>query len=87
MDRPNSVLGESQAQAAIHALPDASPPKIALPATLTISFRNADLADMATWLVGVERVDPTTVLVSDEDPLRLYRTFVHTVLLTREIAE
>jgi len=76
-----------QAQSAIRALPDAPLPTIALPATLTIGFRNADLADMATWLAGVERIDRTTVSVNDDDPIHLYQTFIHTVLLTREIAE
>ncbi|HZC69719.1 MAG TPA: M55 family metallopeptidase [Jatrophihabitans sp.] len=80
-------LINGQAESAIRALPDASLPKIALPATLTITFRNADIAEMATWLVGVERVDRTTVTVSDDDPIRLFRTFIHAVLLTREIAE
>jgi D-amino peptidase len=80
-------LIRDQAQAAINALPDAALPDIALPATLTISFRNADLAEMATWLTGVERQDRTTVQISDDDPIRLYRTLVLTVLLTRDIAE
>lgn len=42
---------------------------------------------MATWLRGVDRLDETTVAMSDDDPARLYRTFVTAVLLTRGIAE
>jgi D-amino peptidase len=75
------------AEAAIRDLPSASVPEIELPATLRISFRNADLAELATWVGGVQRCAPTTVKVTDPDPIRLYRTFVHIVLLTREIAE
>jgi D-amino peptidase len=81
------ALIREQAEYALREVPDAPLPQIALPATLSITFRNADLAELATWLGGVERVAPTTVTVGDDDPIRLYRTFVHTVLLTRDIAE
>ena len=69
-------------------------PGIELPATLVVRFRNPDLAEMATWITGVERGgtgaesdDPTLVRMTDDDPVRLYRTFVTVVLLTRGIAE
>jgi D-amino peptidase len=63
------------------------PPAIELPATLAVRFRNADLAEMAGWLRRVERRDNVTVSMTDDDPLRLFRTFVTAVLLTRGIAE
>jgi D-amino peptidase len=72
---------------AVRDLASAQLPSISLPATLSIAFRNADLAEMATWIDGVERAGTTTVMVADEDPIRLFRTFVHVVLLTRDIAE
>lgn len=75
------------ARAAVEALPAAKPPAITLPATLTVRFRNADLAEMATWISGVERVDGVGVRITDEDPVRLFRTFITVVLLTRGIAE
>ncbi|MCC2280608.1 M55 family metallopeptidase [Streptomyces sp. ET3-23] len=62
-------------------------PCINLPATLTVRFRNPDLAEMATWIADVERVDAVTVRMTDEDPIRLYRRFVAVVMLTRGIAE
>jgi D-amino peptidase len=65
----------------------AAPPAIALPATLEVTFLTADMADMATWIRGVERTDTRSVTVTDEDPLRLYRTFVTLVSLTRSIVE
>lgn len=80
-------LIRSRAETAIRELPHAALPRIALPATLTITFRNADLAELAAWLVGVERTSRVTVEVRDDDPIRLYRTFVLAVLLTRDIAE
>jgi D-amino peptidase len=63
------------------------PPVIDLPATLEVRFRNADLAAMATWLRGVERTGTSTVSMIDDDPLRLYRTFVTAIFLTRGVAE
>jgi D-amino peptidase len=80
------VIGAA-AEAAITGLAGASLPQIELPATLTVTFRNPDLAEMATWLTGVVRTTATTVSISDDDPIRLYRTFINTVLLTRDIAE
>lgn len=75
------------ARAAIERLGQAEPPRIDLPATLSVRFHNADFADMATWLRGVERVDAKTVTMTDEDPLRLYRTFITAVILTRAIVD
>ncbi len=73
----------------MEGLGSAKPPRIELPATLTVRMRNPDLAEMATWISGVEPEpgDPVTVRMTDDDPVRLYRTFVTVVLLTRGIAE
>jgi D-amino peptidase len=75
------------AREAVEALERAQPPRIALPATLTVRLRNPDLAEMATWISGVVRSDAVSVRITDEDPVRLFRTFVTVVLLTRGIAE
>ncbi|MBF9066986.1 M55 family metallopeptidase [Streptacidiphilus fuscans] len=92
-------LIREQARLAVAALADPASgarelPSIELPATLTVRFRNPDLAEMATWITRVERGgadadkdDPTMVRLTDTDPVRLYRTFVTVVLLTRGIAE
>ncbi len=76
-----------QAEAAVRGLADARPPAIDLPATVSVAFRNPDLAETATWLTGVSRSAPTVVEVTDDDPVRLFRTFVMMVLLTRDLAE
>ena len=81
-----AVIAEA-ATAAINKLDQARPPAIELPATLEISFQTGDMADMASWVKGVERVESRTVQVSDDDPIRLFRTFVTIVLLTRAIVE
>lgn len=80
-------LIRSGARRALDRLDAFGPPAIDLPATMHVRFRNADLAEMATWLRGVESADATTVTMSDDDPMRLYRTFVTAVVLTRGIAE
>ena len=42
---------------------------------------------MATWVTGMQRTGTTEASTTDDDPIRLYRRFVTTVLLTRDIAE
>jgi D-amino peptidase len=59
------------------------PPAIDLPARLELSLQTADMAEMATWIRGVERSGLRTVLIEGEDPLELYRSFVGVVYLTR----
>ena len=80
-------LIRSRAETAIRERSSATLPQVSLPATLNVRFRNADLAEMAAWLTGIRYVDRTTVSITEQDPVRLYRTFIHAVLLTREIAE
>jgi D-amino peptidase len=81
------ALIRQRARTAIDELGNAEPPAIELPATMSITFRNADLAELATWVDGIVRTGPTTVELRDDDPLRLYGKFVHAVLLTRDLAE
>jgi D-amino peptidase len=80
-------LIRSEAEAAVRGLRDAQLPEIALPATLEVLLRNADIAEMATWVDGVDQVAPTTVRIVDDDPIRVYRSFIHVVALTRSVAE
>jgi D-amino peptidase len=76
-----------EACAALSAPAGAGAPSIDLPATLRVRWRNADLAETATWISGVRAVGATVVEMSDDDPIRLFRRFLTTVLLTRDIAE
>jgi D-amino peptidase len=75
------------AAAAIRSLPGARLPAIELPATLEVVFRNADLAELACRVVGVQRAGTLQVRMTDADPVELYRTFVTVVLLARAVAE
>jgi D-amino peptidase len=67
--------------------PHATPPAVHLPATLEVTLLSPDMAEQATWLRGVERLSSTTVSFTDDDPLRLYRTFMTLVFLTRSLVE
>ena len=64
-----------------------SPPAIELPATLEVTFLTADIAEMSTWIRGVERAGARVVTITDDEPLCLYRTFVTIISLTRSIVE
>ncbi|MEY9928975.1 D-amino peptidase [Catenulispora sp. GP43] len=88
--RANRLISE-KAQEAIESMRAGRAPRsfIDRPVTLTVRLRNPDLAEMATWLERVEpdRADPTVVHLHDDDLIRLYRTFITLVILTRGIAE
>ena len=81
-----ALIRETAARA-LAGLSSARPPQIALPATLEVLFGNGDFAEMATWVAGVERSGVRSVRFADDDPVRLYRTFVTVVQLTRAIVE
>jgi D-amino peptidase len=80
-------LIRDRARSAVAGLAAAAPPSIALPATLEVTCRNADIAEMATWVGGVEQIAATRVAITDDDPLRVFRRFITAVVLTRDIAE
>lgn len=69
------------------ALGQANPPQIAAPAQLHITFLTGDFAEMATWLVGVERVGARSVTITHDDPQKVFQIFVTVVALTRGIVE
>jgi|SRR5579884_246193 len=62
-------------------------PAIDLPATLEITFLTSDMAELATAIRGVDRTAARVVTLSDDDPLRLYRSFVTIIALTRSLVE
>ena len=81
------ALIQDAAARAIKELTAADLPQITLPATLEVQFHNGDFAELASRLSGVQRVGPQTVRFTDDEPIRLYQTFVTMVLLTRAIVE
>ena len=64
-----------------------SPPEIALPATLDVQLTTSDYAELGTWLHGIERTGPRSLRIVDDEPLRLYKTWVTLIALTRSIRE
>ncbi len=84
-ERARTLVREG-AQRAIGALGSLTPPKISLPATLTLSFHTADQAEIATWIKGVERVALRTAEIVGDDPLAMFRSFVGVSYLTRQVA-
>jgi len=72
---------------AVSRLSQLAAPAIELPARLDVSLLTADMAEMATWIGGVQRTDIRAIRIEADDPLALYRRFVTVVALTRTIAE
>jgi len=62
-------------------------PAIDLPARIDVDWLTTDMAEMATWVGGVEQTAGRTVAIEAEDPLDVYRRFVACVALTRSIVE
>jgi D-amino peptidase len=59
------------------------PPAISLPATLEVQMQTADMAEVASWVRGVERTGVRTVSIGGEDPLAMFRSFVGLTYITR----
>jgi len=72
---------------ALSSVGDLAPPAIELPATIQVELVSPDMSEQATWIGGVTRLDARTVSFADEDPLRLFRTFMTLVYLTRSLVE
>ena len=72
-------------RSALLALPGL--PEMKLPATVEIRFLSPDMAEQATWIRGVRRVDSVTVELTEDEPLALYRSFITIVYLTRSLVE
>jgi D-amino peptidase len=59
------------------------PPAIALPAILEVQLQTADMAEVASWVRGVERTGVRAVSIRGEDPLAMFRSFVALTYITR----
>jgi D-amino peptidase len=71
------------ARRAVHRADGMKPPAISLPATLDVQMQTADMAEVASWVRGVERTGVRTVSISGEDPLAMFRSFVGITYITR----
>ncbi len=61
-----------------------APPAIASPARLDIDFQTSDMAEIATWVKGVERTAERSARISGTDLLQAYRSFVAVSYITRQ---
>jgi D-amino peptidase len=75
------------AQAAVKRLGELKPPAIEAKARLDVSVLTADMAAISTWIKGVERTGPRSVVIEGADHLQVYRSFVGLSYLTRSVAE
>jgi D-amino peptidase len=71
------------ARRAVERASGLKPPPISLPATLDVHVQTADMAEVASWVRGVERTGVRTVSIRGEDPLAIYRSFVGVTYITR----
>lgn len=78
---------QAGAEKAARNIQNMQTPQFKLPVRLEVTFLVADMAEMALWIRGVERVNARTVSVVSEDLLHLYRTFVTLVTLTRSLVD
>jgi D-amino peptidase len=71
------------ARRAVQRAGEMKPPAISLPATLDVQVQTADMAEVASWVRGVERTGLRTVSIHGEDPLAMFRSFVGMTYITR----
>jgi len=75
------------ASLAVRNIKEMHPPAFTRPVSLEVTFLVADMAEIALWIRGVERVGPRTISIRSEDLLDLYRMFVTVVTLTRALVD
>jgi len=75
------------ASRAVRNLQEMRSPVFTKPVSLEVTFLVADMAEMAVWIRGVERVGPRSIRIQSENLLELYRMFVTVVTLTRSLVD
>jgi D-amino peptidase len=71
------------AEAAVRRAGSIPAPDITLPARLDLETQTADMAQVASWVRGVERTGTRCLRIEGEDPLAIYRSFVAVTYITR----
>jgi D-amino peptidase len=71
------------AEAAVRRAVAIPVPDIALPARLDVHVQTADMAEVASWVKGVERTGTRAVRIEEDDPLAVFRSFVGITYITR----
>lgn len=81
------ALIREEARLAVAELATATSPAIDLPATLGITFRTSDYAELAARITGVVRTGDLAAIITSADPLELFRTYISAVLICRGLVE
>jgi D-amino peptidase len=81
LDARDKIAGA--ALAAVQRAKSVPVPDITLPARLDVRTQTADMAEVASWVRGVERTGTRTVRIEGDDPLVVYRSFVGITYITR----
>ena len=81
--RAPQPLYKSDPPPSVGVLSNTSPPDITLPARLDVETQTADMAQVASWVRGVERTGTRSVRIEGDDPPRNYRSFVPVTYITR----
>jgi D-amino peptidase len=71
------------AETAVRRAGALTPPDITRPARLDVEMQTADMAQVASWVKGVERGGTRSVRIEDDDPLAVHRSFVGGTYITR----
>jgi D-amino peptidase len=72
------------AERAIQGVASMSAPALAAPYRLEVDVQTADMAEVATWVKGIERVDTRTVVIESDDAAVVFRAFVGLTYITRQ---
>lgn len=59
-------------------------PHVRMPVDLDVELQTADMAEVATWVKGVERTATRTVQISGNDGQEVFRSFVALTYITRQ---
>jgi D-amino peptidase len=75
---PRMPDDEEDAELSVLALP-----AISMPATLEVHVQTADMAEVASWVRGVDRTGVRALTIRGHDPLAMFRAFVALTYITR----
>jgi D-amino peptidase len=59
-------------------------PRVTTPVRLELDLQTGDMAEVATWVGGVDRVSERTVVIQGDDLLDVFRRFVAVNYITRQ---
>ena len=76
-------LIEAGAASAVRRAATIPPPDIRLPARLDVHVQTADMAEVASWVKGVDRTGIREVRIEGDDPVAVFRSFVGITYITR----